>query len=396
MGRPLRVVRAPASARDLRLAAIQVEPVRTPRDRDTFVQFQLDLYKDDPYYVPPIVAERRDFLDRSKNPFLAHAEIELFLARKDGQVVGRIAAIDDPAFNQFHDAEVGWFGMFDSVDDPAVAGALFDAAGRWVASRGMKKLQGPANLSLNHDCGVLVEGFDSHPAMLFPYNARYYPKLLETNGFTKAKDLWTWEIATSLAAPEKAIQAAEKVRRAEGIHVRSLDVRNLSEEIRRFKGIYDAMLERHWGFVPMTDEEFEAIALRLKPLVTFKPELVLIAEVRGEPVACSVTLPDANVAIKAAGGHLTNWGLPVGLAKMAWAARNIDRVRVLMLGVKPAWKKKGVDQLLFLDTMRAARDLGYEGGEIGWMPEDQDWLNRSMANMGARRFKTYRIYQRPL
>lgn len=396
MGRPLRVVRAPASARDLRLAAIQVEPVRTPRDRDTFVQFQLDLYKDDPYYVPPIVAERRDFLDRSKNPFLAHAEIELFLARKDGQVVGRIAAIDDPAFNQFHDAEVGWFGMFDSVDDPAVAGALFDAAARWVASRGMKKLQGPANLSLNHDCGVLVEGFDSHPAMLFPYNARYYPKLLETNGFTKAKDLWTWEIATSLAAPEKAIQAAEKVRRAEGIHVRSLDVRNLSEEIRRFKGIYDAMLERHWGFVPMTDEEFEAIALRLKPLVTFKPELVLIAEVRGEPVACSVTLPDANVAIKAAGGHLTNWGLPVGLAKMAWAARNIDRVRVLMLGVKPAWKKKGVDQLLFLDTMRAARDLGYEGGEIGWMPEDQDWLNRSMANMGARRFKTYRIYQRPL
>ncbi|MFZ5470475.1 MAG: N-acetyltransferase [Myxococcota bacterium] len=375
---------------------VVVEPVRTGRDRDAFVQFQLDLLSSDPQYVPPIIAERRDFLDRGKNPFLARVELELFLARRAGQVVGRIAAVNDPLYNQFHNTETGFVGMFDAVDDPGVAAALFDAAAEWVKRRGMKQLLGPVNLSFNHDVGVLVEGFTHAPAMMMPYNPPYYDRLFTANGFRKAKDLYAYELSTSVAPPEKVVRVAEKVREQDGVRVRPLDMKNLPEEIRRIKSIYNAMLERSWGFVPMTEEEFDAIAARLRPLVQIRPELCLIAEVKGEPVAFSLTLPDSNIALKAANGRLTQFGFPVGLARMLWAARSIDRLRVLLLGIKPGFRKRGIDALLYLDTMRAARELGYSGGELGWTAEDAELINRAIESMGARRYKTYRLYERAL
>src|SRR5262249_34507613 len=169
---------------------VQVTPVRSTLELDEFIRFQLELYREDPYFVPPIVAERRDFLNRKKNPFFTHAEVELFLARRNGKVVGRIAAIDDALWNQFHNTETGFFGMFDAPNDPEVAGALLDAAADFARARGMKALTGPVNLSTNHDCGVLVEGFEFLPAMMMPYNYRYYGGLLEGWGLTKMRDLY--------------------------------------------------------------------------------------------------------------------------------------------------------------------------------------------------------------
>lgn len=371
-----------------------VEPVRSAADRDRFITFQHDLYRKDRYYVAPIVAERRDFLDSRKNPFLAHAEIELYLARRHGEVVGRIAAINDPNWNQFHNTENGFFGMFDCIDDAGVAAALFDAAAAWVKAKGFPQMMGPVNLSTNHDCGLLIEGFDYPPAMMMPYNFRYYAALYEAAGFEKAKDLWSYELSTSIAPPEKVIRVAEKLRHDEGVLVRPLNLKDLPEEIRRLKNIYNAMLDRTWGFVPMSEEEFDLIANRLRPLVQIRPELCFIAEVKGDPVAFSLTLPDSNIAIKAADGHLTRYGLPVGLMKMAWAARSIDRLRVLLFGIKPGYRRRGLDALLYLDTLRAARDLGYTGGELGWTTEDNDLMNRAIESMGARRYKTYRLYER--
>ncbi len=389
----LQVVEAPLP---LAALAVQVEPVRSTADRDAFIAFQLQLHASDPYFVPPIMAERRDFLDREKNPFLKHAEVELFLARRGGKIIGRIAAISDPQYNQFHNSDHGFLGMFESENDPAVAGALFDAAADWVKKKGMTSLMGPVNLSFNHDCGVLVEGFEHPPAMMMPYNPRYYGGLFTSNGFHKAKDLYSYDLSTSVAPPERVVRVAEKIREQEGIRVRPLNMKDLSEETRRIKSIYNAMLERNWGFVPMNDDEFDAIAARLRPLVQVRPELCLIAEVKGEPVAFSLTLPDSNVALKAANGRLTRYGLPVGLVKMLWAARGIDRLRVLLLGVKPGYRRRGIDALLYLDTLRAARDLGYTSGELGWTSEDNDLINRAIESMGARRFKTYRLYQRAL
>ncbi|HKD43040.1 MAG TPA: N-acetyltransferase [Myxococcaceae bacterium] len=378
------------------LSDIAVQPVRTSADRDRFIDFQLKLYADDPNFIRPIIIERRDFIDAKKNPFLSHAELELFLATRDGEVVGRLAAINDPNYNQFHNTETGFFGMFESVDDRSVAGALFDAASRWVRSKGMKQIMGPVNLSFNHDCGILIDGFDYAPTMMMAYNPRYYPSLLEANGMTKAKDLWSFELSTSIAPPEKVVRVAERVREQDGIRVRPLNMKDLREEIRRLKSIYNAMLERLWGFVPMSEEEFDFVAARLRPLVQIRPELCLIAEVRGEPVAFSLTLPDSNMALKPANGHLTTFGLPIGLVKMYWAARGIDRLRVLLFGIKPGYRRRGLDAILYLDTLRAARALGYGWGEIGWAAEDNTLMIRAIEAMGARRYKTYRIYQRPV
>jgi hypothetical protein len=223
--------------------------------------------------------------------------------------VGRIAAINDPSWNQFHNTDNGFFGMFDAIDDVTVASALFDASGQWIKRRGFKQMMGPVNLSTNHDCGLLVEGFDYTPAMMMPYNFRYYAKLFDASGFSKAKDLWSYELSTSVAPPEKVVRVAEKLRDQDGIKVRPLNMKDLSEETRRIKSIYNAMLDRIWGFVPMTDEEFDVIAARLRPLIQVRPELCLIAEVNDEPVAFSLTLPDSNLAIKEAKGRLTQFGL---------------------------------------------------------------------------------------
>jgi GNAT superfamily N-acetyltransferase len=375
---------------------VVVETVRTRSDLDTFIRYQLTLYAGDPYFVPPIVAERRDFLDRDKNPFFSHAEAELYVARRDGEVVGRIAAIDDALWNQFHNAETAFFGLFDAPDDPEVAAALLDKAAEFARSRGMKTLSGPFNLSTNHECGLLVEGFDFPPAMMMPYNFRYYGALLEGWGLRKMKDLYAYDLSTALAPPEKVVRVAERLREQQGVRVRPIDLRQLPEEIRRLKSIYNAMMDPAWLFLPMNEEEFDGIVARLRPLVRVRPELCLIAEVRGEPVAFSITLPDANHAIRAAGGYLTRWGLPVGLARMAWATRNIERLRVLLFGIKPGFRRRGLDALLYLETLRTARRLGYDGGELGWVTEDNELMVRAIESMGARRYKTYRIYERQL
>jgi GNAT superfamily N-acetyltransferase len=376
--------------------AIEVERVRSHADLDDFIRFQLALYQEDPYFVPPIVAERRDFLDRRKNPFFSHAEVELYLARRNGRVVGRIAAIDDALWNQFHNAETGFFGMFDAPNDPDIARALLDAAAAFARSRGMKMLSGPVNLSTNHDCGALVDGFEFPPAMMMPYNFRYYGALLEGWGLRKMKDLYAYDLSTAMTPPEKVVRVAERLRDSEFVRVRPVDVTNLPEEIRRLKSIYNAMLDRNWLFLPMNEEEFDSITARLRPLVRVRPELCLIAEVKGEPVAFSLTLPDSNRAIRAANGQLTRWGFPIGLMRMAWAARDIDRLRVLLFGIKPGYRRRGLDALLYLETIRTARRLGYDGAELGWTTEDNELMNRAIESMGARRYKTYRIYEKAL
>jgi GNAT superfamily N-acetyltransferase len=378
------------------LQELEVSAVRTTAERDAFVAFVQDHYRGDPNFVPPILVERRDFLDPRKNPFLRHARVELFLARRHRNLVGRVAAIDNPHYNQFHNTQVGFFGMFETVDDPAVAGALLDAAQGWVKGQGHKAMLGPMNLSTNHECGLLVEGFEYPPSMMMPYNPAYYAGLLEANGFRKAKDLWAWELSTAVAPPEKVVRAAERVRAQEGVTLRPLSLEHFSRDLRTIKSIYNAMLERNWGYVPMSEEEFDFLAQRFRPLTLLRSELCFIAEVKGEPVAFSITLPDANVGLKAAGGRLTSFGVPIGLARLAWKTRANDRLRVLMLGIKPGFQKRGVDAALYIETLRVARKLGYSGGELGWTLEDHDLMNRSIESMGARRYKTYRIYDRKM
>lgn len=380
----------------LSTAPLQVDPVQNTRDREEFLRLPFALYANDPNWVPDVLAERRDFLNPDRNPFFQHAEVQLFIARRGLQVVGRIAAINHPAYNQFHDTEYGLFGMFECVDDQAVADGLFKAAADWSRARGMKTMLGPANFSTNRECGLLTHGYDTPSAMFMTYNPPYYVRLVEKAGFTNAKDLWSYELSTSVAPPENVVRRAEAVRASGEVTVRPIRIEDLAEETRRIKSIYDSMLAQVWGYMPMSDDEFEVVAARVRPLVQIRPELCLIAEMNGEPVAYSLTLPDANVAIRAAGGRLTQFGLPLGLLKMAWASRSIERLRVLLFGQRPGLQIKGIDALLYLESLHAARRLGYETVELGWTTEDYELYNRAIESIGARRIKSWRMYERPL
>lgn len=374
------------------ISEVTVTPAQSSADREAFIRFPYELYRDDPNWVPPLEMERRDFLDRKKNPWFEFGTAELFLARRDGKVVGRIAGVVDPRYNEFHETNLGFFGMFESIDDLAVARGLFDAAATWLKAQGFPEMLGPVNFSTNYECSVLVDGFEASPAVLMAYNPRYYPALYEGNGFAKAKDLWAFDLSSSAPPPEKVVRVAEKIRQRNGVVVRAVRMSDFKAEVQRVKDIYNAAWEKNWGFVPMTEAEFDHMAKEMKPLVV--PELLLIAEVKCEPVAFSMTIPDANFALKAAGGRLTRFGLPIGLIKLALAARRIRRLRLVTLGIKEGFRRQGLDAILYLDTINAARRLGYSGGEISWTLEDNHLVNRAIESMGGMRSKTYRLYQR--
>jgi hypothetical protein len=371
---------------------VTITPTQSTADREAFIRFPYTLYAGDPNWVPPLEMERRDFLDPSKNPWFDFGKVELFLARRDGEVVGRIAAVDDPHWNDFYKTRLGFFGMFECVDDVAVARGLFDAAAAWVKSRGFAEMMGPFNFSTNYECAVLVEGFEAPPAIMMAYNPRYYDALYTACGFAQAKDLWAYELSTSIPPPEKVVRVAEKIRQREALVVRPLRMDDFANEVKRIKDIYNAAWEDNWGFVPMTEREFDHLAKEMKPIV--EPQLVLIAEVRGQPVAFSMTIPDANFALKAAGGRLTRWGLPIGLLKMVLAARRIRHLRLITLGIKEGFRKRGIDAVLYLDTLTTAQRLGYSSGEISWTLEDNHLVNRAIEMMGGRKTKSYRLYQR--
>ncbi|MCY1041737.1 N-acetyltransferase [Corallococcus sp. bb12-1] len=373
---------------------VQVTPVRGAADRTAFIRLPYALYRDDPNWVPPLEMERRDFLDPKKNPFFDYAEVELFLARRGTEVVGRVAAIKNPRHMEVHGTKEGFFGLFECVNDAGVARGLLDAASAWLKARGIDRVLGPANFSSNQDWGLLVEGYDTPPALMMPYNPTYYLGLLETCGFTKAKDLWAFELSSSAEPPEKVARIAEKIRQREGVTVRPVNLKDFPAEVARIKEIYNSAWEKNWGFIPFTEREFDHMAKEMKAIV--RPELVLIAEVKGEPVAFSMTLPDANPAFKAANGRLTTFGLPIGLAKLVLASRRLKRLRLLTLGIKEGYRRRGLDAILYLDTLRTAKALGYTGGEISWTLEDNHLVNRAIESMGGQRSKTYRVFQRPV
>jgi hypothetical protein len=373
---------------------VDVTLVTTGLEKDRFVRLPFELYRDDPFWVPPLVMERHEFLDASKNPFFRHAEVALFLARREDKVVGRIAAVEDRNYNAFHGCKVAYFGLFECIDDPGVAASLVAAAKNWARWRGLGQLIGPMNLSTNQECGLLVDGFDSSPYVMMPYNPPYYADLLEACGFQKAKDLYAFERSARVPAPERFVRVADKIRAHEGITVRPLDVTNFDAEVTRIKAVYNSAWEKNWGFVPMTDAEFDKLARDLKQLVV--PELALIAEAQGEPIAFSLTVPDINQAFKKVGGQLTTFGLPIGLAKLLWFQKRITKVRLMALGIKEGWRRRGIDAVLIVETIRRADQAGYEGGEVSWTLEDNTLINKAIESAGARRSKVYRLYEMPV
>jgi GNAT superfamily N-acetyltransferase len=375
----------------LKVGHVEITRVLDALEKDRFIKFQWQIYRNDLHWVPPLVMERHDFLDPAKNPFFRHADVALFLARRGGEVVGRIAAVEDRNFNAFHKSKTAYFGLFECVNDRDAAAALVGAAKDWARWRGLDTLLGPMNLSTSCEVGLLVEGFDSDPYLQMSYNPRYYGELLEACGLAKAKDLYAWERTATAPPPDRYVRIADKVRGHEGITIRGVNLRHFDAEVARIKEVYNAAWEPSWGFVAMTDAEFDKLAKDLRQYIA--PDLALIVEREGEPIAFSLTVPDYNQPLKKLNGRLTTLGFPVGLAKLRWNARKIDRVRLVAQGVKPGWRWRGIDAVLVVETIRRAGRLGYAGGEISWTLEDNDPLNHAIESCGCTRTKLYRMYE---
>ncbi|MBL8937251.1 MAG: N-acetyltransferase [Archangium sp.] len=390
-GRPSKALRVPrfaATATD-----VTVEECTSQAQRDEFVRFPLTHYLNDPVFVQPIVAERRDFIDPRANPFFEAARATYFLARRQGRVVGRIAACVDSRFNRFHGTREGFVGLFESQNDPGLAAALFQPACEWLRQQGMTRVIGPVNLAFHHDVGVLIDGFDQPHSMMNAYNHRFYAGLFEANGFEAYKDLVSYEVSAPSGMPDKVVRLANRVRASGQVKIRQVDTSDPEGELRRIKAISESMLKPGaFGLSPMSEAELEHIVRKLKPLILFRPELCLVAEVNDEPVAFCITVPDTNSAVKEAAGLL----FPFGLARMLWAARKLQRLKVLLFGIKSGFRRRGIDALMAHETFLGAVRLGYTTAEVGWMPEDDKLLTRMVQAAGGKRIKTYRVFERPL
>jgi len=373
------------------LDQVNIVPVTNARELRQFIRLPWRIYREDPFWVPPLILDMKKLFDKSKNPFFEHSSAEFFLAVRNGECVGRIAAICNNNHNRFHGERAGFFGFFESINDGAVSSALLDQAAQWVRDRGMAELRGPMNYSTNETAGLLVEGFDSSPCLMMTYNPRYYADLIEPAGFEKAMDLYAWFLMTDKGLNPKIIRVGEKVLKEEDIQIRTINMNKYWDEVEVLQKIYNDAWSTNWGFVPMTDAEFRHMAKDLKTVVD--PRVVLIAEKNGVPVAFSLALPDFNQALKKINGRL----LPFGLPLLLYHARRIRQVRVLALGIaKKMQNWSGIGAALYYESFRRGVAAGYRSCEFSWTLENNDLINRSMKLFGARIYKRYRIYRKKI
>jgi len=366
-------------------SSLAARPVRTRRDLRRFVRFPWRIYARNAAWIAPLFVERLGFLDRRKNPFFRHSAAELFLAERDGEIVGRIAAIENRRHLETYRDGTGFFGFFESIDDPAVSGVLFDEAARWVRARGLVRLRGPASFTINDECGLLLDAFDLPPVVLMSYNPPYYEALIEGCGFRKAQDLFAFRMAVPSAVPPRFAAAARRAA-ASGVVVRKADFAHIDEEVARIHRLHSAAWAENWGAVPLTHEEIRALAREL--LLFADRDLVFLAEHQGEPIGVSVTVPDMNQALRKARGRL----LPFGWLRILRQRRKIDAVRVLILGVRRDWRHRGIDAALYARTIEEAHRKRYRWGEMSWILESKEPMLDVLRSFGAERYKTYRIY----
>lgn len=372
------------------MSDVSIRAVAGGAELDKFIQLPWRIYRDDPQWVPPLVADVRAALD-PKHPFHAHAEHQLLLAWRDGQVIGRIAAIVNRAHNEFYEDSLGFFGLFECIDDTAVADALLREAEAWLRARGMTAVMGPVNLSTNEELsspGVLVDGFDSPPVVMMGHTPSYYARLLETCGYAKAKDLLCYWAEGQDMPTDRLMQRLKRYSDAAQLTVRSVDMKKFDAEVAIVQEIYNNAWEKNWGFIPMTPAEIGYMAKHLKPVIV--PELCALAYIEGEPVAFALALPDYNQVLRRLNGRL----LPFGVFKFLWYRRKINAVRVITLGVKPEHRQKGIDAMLIAHIFREAKQLNMARGECSWILEDNWAMRRGIERIGGSVYKTYRVYEK--
>ncbi len=368
--------------------SIKIIEVTDKRNFKNFVKLPLSLYKHDPFYPSPLIKDMMNHLT-DKNPFFKRAEAKFFIAYKDDKPIGRIAGIVNYAHLDFHKDDVGFFGLFECINDKKIAEALFDKVKDFLKEHNLKIMRGPMNLSTNEECGFLYEGFDTPSMLMIPYNPPYYNELAESYGMEKVKDLFCFIVDVPEKLPTKIDRVAQFAEK-QGIKARTVKLKNLREELYAFMEVYNEAWQENWGFIPITKEEIDYMAEKLKPVAI--SDLVIIAEKDSEPVGFFGAIPDFNEVLRKIRGRLT----PFSLIKALYFRRKIQSIRLLLFGVKKTFRFKGVESLLIREAFKGAIKHGFKKCEFSWILEDNYETINLTKVVGARRYKTLRIYEKKI
>jgi len=367
---------------------IKVIPVENKKQLDEFIKFPWRVYKGNPYWVPPLISERKKFLNPKENPFFSHAKVRLFLAYKGKEPVGRIAAVIDRQYIDYYKENIGYFGLFETLKDYSIAVSLFDEVEKFLKENGMKGILGPMNLSTNHECGLLIDGFNLPPVVMMPYNPPYYQEYIERYGFKKAKDLYAYSVDFR-KIDDDLFEKIKKKAFNKNFKIRRIKLDD-PEEAEKIKDVYNSAWSGNWGFVPLTEEEFLYTAKQLRKIVI--PDLALVAEREGKIVGFNLCIPDINQALKKINGRL----FPFGIFKFLYYSRKIRTVRGLTLGIIKEYRYI-LGPLFYSKIGEISREKGYFNWEIGWVLEDNNIVNNAiMRKLNPKLYKKYRIFAKDL
>jgi hypothetical protein len=376
---------------------LTIEPIHNKKDLHDFVHFPWKIYHSDKNWVPPIIADRYAKVDTNRNPFWQTAEREIWLARMDGTPVGTIAAIYDHRRNEKLKDELGMFGFFECIDDPAVAKALIQAASNWLKTHNLKKIRGPYNPSESDEVGILVEGFNTRPAILEAHTPPYYPALLESAGLVKFQEIVARmklrpESLTDLseALPEKFIKTARLVKKRSDLIIRPVNMKQWDEEIRLACDIYNQALGTLPAYIPMSQEEFRDFANSFKTIMD--PNLGRLAIVNGKPAGFALALPDFNQALQHINGKMDL----IGILKLLWFSRHLDRVSFKILVMIPEFIGSGIETLLTLEICEEILKKGYKEVDMSLTGDENEKSNRYQERLGMQVYRRYRIYEKDL
>ena len=371
------------------MADIAIQPVETRSQQQRFIRLPWRIYADDPCWIPPVIMSQQELLGFRKHPFYERSKSQSFLATRGGRDVGRITAIVNAGHIDRYKEQRGFFGFFECDEDTAASRALFQSAGDWLHAQGMTCIRGPANPSLNYECGLLIEGFDTPPFFMMTHNRPWYAQLVEDAGFGKIEDMFAFWGETSMLGglDPKLVTMVEGVKERFGVTIRPLDRRRFADEVRTFLHIYNESLGGTWGFVPLTSGEIDHMAASLKYLI--EPELTLVAEVEGKPVGAVFCLLDYNPRIKAIDGRL----FPFGFLRLLWNKKAIKRLRAISTNVVPEYQAWGIGLVLMNGLYERFMKWGLREVEFSWVLESNYLSRRTLERGGALVTKKYRMYQ---
>ncbi len=374
------------------MANIDIRPVRSKKDLMAFIKLPWKIYANDPYWVPPLIMDRKKVLDKKKNPFYKHNPTEFFLAYKNGEVVGRIAAIYNKQHNEFHQDKVGFFGFLEGINDRQVFERLLETVKDWLRQYDRDYIMGPMNPSTNDEIGFLYEGFEYPPFFMMTHNPPYYIDLMNELGYEKVKDVWAYLIDKEhLVVSEKLKRVSQAVLKKLPVTIRSINMKDFRNELEIIRDIYNNAWSRNWGFVPLSPDEFDFIANDFKQIVD--EDLVLIAEFRGKPVGFMLAMPNYNEVFK----KIKNGRLfPFGWLTFLLNRKKIKGIRVITLGIKHEYQPYGLGSVFYTEIIQRGLAKGYDHAEMSWILEDNDLMNRSARLLGGWVYKRYRIFGMPL